>query len=73
MTMAWKTSVRLDLSPKLLQVSTQAPQKIHLISSMMASFGHLTPLALSSAGRGTISMQVTGHTLAQAVQPVHLS
>ena len=43
------------------------------LHKMIARFGHLTPLALSSAGRGTMSIQVTGHTLAQAVQPVQRS
>ena len=43
---------------------------MHVISSITASFGHLTPLALSSADRGTISIQVTGHTLAQAEHPI---
>jgi hypothetical protein len=33
----------------------------------------LTPLALSSAGRGTMSMHVTGQTLAQAEHPVQRS
>src|SRR5882724_10304591 len=72
-TIAWKISGLFAFSPSLLQTSTQAPQKMHLISSMMASLGHLTPLALSSAGRGTISIQVTGQALAQAEQPVQRS
>src|SRR3981189_3648582 len=73
MTMAWKMSGFPAFSPNLSQTSTQALQKIHRGSSMIASFGHLTPLALSSAGRTTMSIQVTGQALAQAEQPVQRS